>query len=417
VLATALLAVVAFGVSLALAAAFAAASVHAEWNVLFDADPNVYLRNFATGYTLGTWGGRGFVHPNLTNLVHPVIRLLALAIEHLPGRLGTPLEIRDALAFHVSPVIAAVRVVLMMLLMQALGLSLPWSIGLTVLDMTSFSTLLFSSIPESYAFTGAVLIALFWLGARTSRTEQPPGPTSWLAWTMLATAVATLDIVAAAIIRTLTEASRRPFARAAAATAAIVSLALFVNLAALKASQGVYGHPTPLAQTTPQLADAWDPGIDRAVIDYPRALANGIIAPPPAAWAHPDSNYVHPFVLTLERGRPGVRAWDPRTVLALLLIGLGAAGWWWLPRASRPIHLAALAVLAEGAVVHAFFGKELLLYTQHWHAAVLVLISSLYYAPRPARRILDWAVPGIVGAVAVNNLLTMSAILRILRLP
>jgi len=79
--------------------------------------------------------------------------------------------------------------------------------------------------------------------------------------------------------------------------------------------------------------------------------------------------------------------------------------------------VAALVVLAEGAVVHAFFGKELLLYTQHWHAAVLVLLASLYYAPPPARRILDWALPGLVAVVAVNNLLTMSAILRILRLP
>ena len=418
-LATALLAAVAFCVSLALAAALAGSSVHAEWNVLFDADPNVYLHNFATGYTIGTWGGRGLVHPNLTNLVYPVVRLLALVIGHLPAHVGSKLEIRDALAFHISPVVAVIRVVLVMLLMQELGLSLAWSIGLTLLDMASFSTLLFSSIPESYAFTGAVVLALFWLGARTARSQQPPGVASWLFWTALATAIATLNLGAAAIVRTFTEASRRPFLRAAAMTAAIAAVALFVNLAALKASQRVFdARPLGLVETTPQIADAWDPGIDRALVDYPRALANGIAAPPPAIWAHPDSNYVHPFVLTLERGRPGVRTGDPRTVLVLLFLAFAAvAGWRWLPRMSRPIHMAALVVLAEGAVVHAFFGKELLLYTQHWHAAVLVLLASLYYAPPPARRILDWALPGLVAVVAVNNLLTMSAILRILRLP
>ncbi len=413
---TAALALTAFVIALANASAFAGFGVTTEWNVLFDADPNVYLRNFSTGRTIGTWGGRSFIHPNLTTLIHPPIRVLGALLARLPFDLGPAAGIREAMALLVSPLFAAVRVVVVMRLMRALGLPLAASVVMCAIDMLSFSTLLFASIPESYIVTGTLLAVMFGLAARETRGDHPPGGTTWLLATAAFTAVAMLNLPVAAVLMALALAFRHPRRRALGAMAFVASGALVLNAIVFKLTQRVFAPQLgfdPLASQ--QLPDAWNPGMLRALVDYPRAIANAFLCGSPARVPIMEPQNLHPFVFSLERANAQLPMWDVRTFVVLGCLAAGIACLRVVPRALRPLHVAAIAVMAQGAVVHAFFGRELFLYSQHWHIAALVLMSGLWHLPGRARAIVAVVMPCLALWIAVNNAFVMRGLMAALR--
>ena len=122
----------------------------------------------------------------------------------------------------------------------------------------------------------------------------------------------------------------------------------------------------------------------------------------------------HPFLFTLERGQRGVATWDLRTLVVLAVIVAGAACYRRVPPVARAAHLGALVALALGAVVHGLYGKELLLYTQHWQVAALVLVAGAVYLPRPSRRGLAVGLGALVLAVTINNAVLLRGMLAAL---
>ena len=75
-----------------------------EWDVLFSADPTVYVTTFSTGRNTYRWGGRSFVHPNISNVLYPLVITVAAAAHALQPSIAT-----ERVARHIAYVIAHSR--------------------------------------------------------------------------------------------------------------------------------------------------------------------------------------------------------------------------------------------------------------------------------------------------------------------
>lgn len=412
---TLLLTAASFAASLVLATAFAASGVFGEWNILLDADPNIYLKNFSTGRTIGQWGGRSFIHPNLSNLVYPVVRLFAEVAERLPFIAGSPAEIREAVALLVSPLATALRVPVLVALFRGLRLAPGWALTLAALDAAAFSTRLLGCMPESYALSGTLITVGFLFAVRTLNGDRPPGRGRWLVLLFVMIAVASLNVGAGAVILCAALWRAHPPRRAMLLAVASVAAAFALNAIAYEVSRlrfPTIPHFHPIA--TEHLTDGFRTGIERPGIDYPRALANAFLPPPPAQRPFVTPLNHHTFEFTLERGEQGVRDWDARTVLVLVLFAAAAAAAPWWPARHRPMYAAAAGLLLLGAFTHAIFGNELLLYTPQWTPAVMVLLAGLHHLPERGRRALGFALPLLVLVIAVANHVTLERMARIL---
>jgi len=410
---TALLALASFWTAVAFGRELVALGVLREWNVLFDADPNIYFRNFATGRTFGYWGGRSFIHPNLTNFVHLPLRPLSELLALLPLDLGSALEVRERLALLVTPVVAALRVPLLALLMRSLGLSVGWTLTLCALDTVSFSTRLFASIPESYLITGTLVVLVLWLGMRALH-GRPPRAAVWLVALFVLGGVATLSLSVGAVVLFVALRAHQPRTRALVLTGILVAGAFVLNALLYQASRVVYSAPPFHPRATEHLDDGWNPGLTRMLVDYPRGLANAYLPATPGMREEYHAENHHTHVLTFERGNPGVAVADPRIVIFLAIVLLSVAAVRWLPLRRRAPFGIAVTILVIGALLHGVFGKELVLYAQHWKISILLLLAGLYHLPPKGRTFAWYGLVALTLVMTVNNALVMRDILRAL---
>ena len=79
----------------------------------------------------------------------------------------------------------------------------------------------------------------------------------------------------------------------------------------------------------------------------------------------------------------------------------------------RALAGAALVVLMFHTALHTVWGSEMFLYSQHWHAASLLLVA-VNLEGRP-RRVL-WVGTAILGWIALHNLALMRSMLERLAL-
>ena len=148
------------GVHLVVARRFERLHVFAQTNVLFDADVRLRLQAIAGGRHLG------IKHPNLMAYCYPPIALAAKAIVRLRPASGTEADVRQSLGILLVPAASAVKTALVFLLFSRLGLSVTSAAVATLLELVSFTTLVFGSIPESYGLTALALALMYVWAAR-----------------------------------------------------------------------------------------------------------------------------------------------------------------------------------------------------------------------------------------------------------
>jgi len=415
VVGTVVLAVLSFVAAVGLGRALAATGVLQDWNILFDADPVVYLKNFSTGKTIGDWGGRSFVHPNLTNFVYPVVRTISELLLRLPLDLGSAQEVRESVGMLVSPVVAVVRVPILVLLLRVLGLSTGWTLTLAAMDTVSFSTRLFASIPESYLLTGTMIILTFWLCARDLRRSKPPSLMLWGTVLYLLFGITSLNVVAGTLLMGIALWRHHRPRRALILTYAVASGAFGLNALTYEASRLVYPQaPSFNPMSTEHLADSWNPSPSR-LGHFATSLADAYFPPLPRARRHYEPDNVRDYTLTLERPKGWIPVPGPRTLVFVAMLVVAVAGIRWIPPELSPLHWGALGIIACGALLHMFLGKELILYTQMWKIPVIVLLTTLPSAPQRLRRVLAFGVPLLVLAMAVNNAADLREVVRLVQ--
>jgi len=418
------LGLVSFCIHFALSRMLDAHGAIARINLFFDCDTGWYLEGFESGAGgIGSYGGRGMVHPNVANFVHPPVMILSKVVGAIGGERAES-RARHALALAVAPLAAATGTAFLFLSLTIAGQSVGAALLAVALSLASFSGLMFGVLPESFPLTGAIFSFIFYLVSLSARRGEI-APLPWLIGGTLLFSVTTTNIVPFAMILALTVyVQTRSFESALRCSGKIVlgSIALTGALfVLLTAAHGAFGR---LSFGGGQLEDLHRPTLE-AFWSFPRALMYTLVPPQPntllaSADSEPGEGRRGAVVrFTFRNDLDQIKQDDKAVastlpaegdpvlgaiVIALFLSSVTIA-LYNLPRvdgALKTLFLAALALLGFNWIFHSIFGKELFLYSQHWQVALMVVLSMALVGR-------SWV--GIVGRFSVL-LLTLAAAIR-----
>jgi len=149
-------------------------------NVIFGSDPYFRSTAFAEG-----WGERSLIHPNLSNLVNPPVRVIAAIAGH--GFPGVPArELRMNISLCISPFFAALATLTIYLVARSAQVDPMKAAALSLLFGVSMSTLAFGSVPDHFLISSFVLATAVWLLSRQARLTEPFRIGVWTVWISLA---------------------------------------------------------------------------------------------------------------------------------------------------------------------------------------------------------------------------------------
>ena len=391
-----------------LARTWSALGVLDQHDVLFDADTVTYLQAFGDGDMRDRlWR----THPNVRNLVNPPVRLAAAVAARVRGG-WTPQQARRKAALLVAPAAAGAITAAVFLTLRLLGASLAAAMLGALVEMCSFSGLVFGSIPESYPLSGAALAAAFVLLAEAARGRDRLRIVPWVLVASTAFGITTTNLALVGIpLYFAASCALGSRIRAIAATAGVLLLSAGLAVLELVAINAAYGEWLPrrkLERTDSFLA----PRVVETLRSFPEAVVSTVLPDRPAVVANEIGlrrDYPIKLGFAVEGGPQGIASKLLRgsVVAGFLLLGalqLARLG------TGPPVLWAALGVLAFNLVLHSVYrGPDLLLYSMHWHAALAVVIGAAAMAPRRSAAAL------LAGAVALNNASVLWWMLRTLR--
>lgn len=398
-----------FAARIPLARAWSGLGVIDQHDVLFDADPVVFLQAFRDGDMRDRlWRA----HPNVRNLVNPPVRLLADVARLVRSDWTGERAGREA-ALLVAPAASGVTTAALFLTLRLLGASLGAAALGAMVEMCSFSGLVFGSIPESYPLSGAALALAFLLLAEAARAGGRLRPVPWIlvgstAFGITATNLALVGIpLVCAAWR-----AHGSWLRAAATTAALLVASAVVGVVELLALNAAYGEHLPLRKI--ERTDSFLAARPVETLrSFPEAVVSTVLPDRPAVVTNEIGlrrDYPFKLMFTIEGGPQGKVSRLLRGLVVAGFLLLGALQLARLQGPGPPLLWAAMGVLVFNLVLHSFYrGPDLLLYSMHWHPALAVLLGAAALAPRRA------AVALFAAAVAFNNATVLLWMLRTLR--
>lgn len=389
--------------------------VFAQYDVLFDADPNIRVIGFAHG-----WGAfnRNLMHPNLANFINPPLRFVARSLQMAGVVSEEVLTVRRSLALLVTPLVSALQALALVVLFRRLGSTWFPALLLALLGSVAFSQLIFGSLPDHFALSNLVLTGAFILSVELARGETIHWP-AWLLLGWLAAGITLTNLLIVALLLWVPLLMRQRRWRWPTRQAAIlVGIALAVTFVSFHLlNLGYDAEPQPPPAAVQWSGNFWrdDPAVN--LRRFPTALADAVAPTGPQAipirylWPR-DSRYI--FQFTLDEGG---EIFSRRNLLGTAVFVLLIAGTLAHLRVGghrRTLALAALAVLAFNALFHALWGHEYFLYSQHWLTASLFLLAGILSVRPHLQAFTLTLLAALVVAVGMNNLLNLQLVLAAL---
>ena len=341
-----------------------------RYDVIFDTDPNERLDLFAGSGS----GERLFVHP-LLRLVSLPIRCVTRVAAHA-GLTVAPFEAsRRGLAMLVAPMCSALAAVVMFRVFLGAGFADPAAAAGAILHQVTFSQMIFGSIPDHFAL-GGVGLSLVLLCGLVPPTSDRVGWPRWLAVGVFTSGVTITQIIPTCLMfAACCRCGGRGVRQTAQATAVLggLSVALAVSIGGLFSVLDARPSPlSPVAEAAHYAQFFPLHPLDHA-FDAIAALPNSI-APPPARVVPDQSSKSDRYQIrfTLESVRhPG------RIFAVWMLLVVGA----WLglrsdAPAQRALCFGSVAILLYNLMLHALWGNEWFLYSQHWLAPTVFLMAA-----------------------------------------
>jgi hypothetical protein len=398
------LAILAGVLNLAISLHFDALFGFDQLDLFFNADASARLRCMIEGRC----GGRSsFSHPNLALFVNPPVAVAAVAMGAATGI--EPERARRIAALGVSPLASAAKAPIVFYVLLALGLTLAQAAVLALLSAVSFSQLAFGSIPESFALSGLLLAAGYGLALRCMRTgDRRLWP--WLVLGVLVVGITISNLVAVAILFAAVglasgERSRVLLAR----MGALVAVVLAATIALVATLGSLYELKEVDLAGGSEYTQRWlktHRALDRAAA-MPSAFAHTFTAPAPGLGRNlpatlAGSKYPYRFLIEHREWRFCVDHWLGAVFFALFAIG--AFGYRRAEAPARWLCGASLAILGFNAGLHAVWGVDLILYSQHWQMALVVLLAGLYREFASMPRVVTVVLLALVVASGLENL-------------
>jgi hypothetical protein len=380
------------------------------YDTLFESDPNHRLECFADGWHPS---GRNFAHPNLCNIVNPPIRAAA-TLFHAAGVGQSVGILRQHLALLVVPVAGLLQWLMLNWSLALLGVPsrIRWVVALG--GALSFTGVFFSSIPEHYGLSGALLACALVLAAlAVVRGRVIAWP-----WVLLGTLAASVTITNLAQTALYLLVAGWCCERRLASLRHVLTLVggSLCGVVLLHLAGDLIFDPdrsTSLEETATWLTRyvATDPFAQ--LTGFPLALLDMVVAPGVVLLAEGEGTQLH-----LQAGWPEPAAIAAQAVLAAVLL----AGAWQTLRqgagglSSRCLLAAALVTIAGQGLVYAFWGSGYFLYSQHFIGALL-LVSALFLRQLDGdgRRTLFLGIPFLL-ALGWINFGALDRILELLRM-
>lgn len=424
-----------FAISLRVEMLFDSRQVFVKPDVLFNSDPDIMQRAFSVG-----WAAPRLKHPNLSNFVAPPVRVAARLLNFASRGKYDEQMLRDKMSLLVVPMFGAARTGVLFSLAFLLGLGLWGATAICLLDMVCASRIVFGSMPESFPLSGFALACLFWLAVSALKPAGRLRLPLWILCGVFATGVTLTNLVPFGILLfavylTLTGALFPAIWRTGTAVMMVVvfSFALWLSFyTAIHLTLGSEIDQVSRASATAGDANSSDTGRSlvgivaseqkflhgrplQKILHFPLALAD-TFAPPATPRAVP----YHAPVPT--SGGPGImftyenaQRSLPFFLLGIAAIALMSAGAWSYINSERwrPMALGCIGILLFNILLHAVYGDELFLYSQHWQVVCVVLMAGLLLnrqASQAARAVLA----SFIALVAMNSFLLVRSILRAL---
>jgi hypothetical protein len=313
--------------------------------------------------------------PHLRTRVHPLAVLLlnplGWTLRELLRGAGVRFAARAA-AGLLAALAGGTTVGLFRALLHRLGISPGLARAWVLVFALSATQIVFSSVPESFAFSALGLVLVFAVAAGPRPTEARRTLAGLFAFGITVT-----NVVAVALARASAWNWRREAARAASGTARHV-LAVLVLAAALGVVQwalyptfGFFFVPGPLAAAYERSfvsVSSASEVLDRAEELGSHLVFVGLAAPSVSVEPRSGSRVAMNFPrLPLRHPRAASAAHAVLWAVLLVLAGRGLAR----SRHRPPVVFALLLWLGSVAALHAFFGLSLFLYSAHWVFALV----------------------------------------------
>lgn len=342
--------------------------------------------------------------PFFHNPVHPLIPLLLLpwgaSLRELLRWCGVEMAGRLA-AGLLCAVAGGATVGVFRLLLERLGVGSARARGFTLVFALSATQVVFSSLPESYAFSALGLVLVFWTAASPKRS-----PAARLAAGVFAFGVTATNLVAV-VLGHLDR--RRDGQRAPGVALRSAGLVLLAAAALAVLQPALFPGARPFFLTGPlrggYAMSLVRPSSPRELAERTATVASHLVFVGLAA----------PHVTVDEVSRPRVSIdFEPSPIPALRPAGaahavlwgvLVATALWGLRRGGkekRGVSIALLGWLAFVGTLHLFFGVSLFLYSGHWVFAVVALTAAG----------LEVSAAGGVGGRLIDAVVVLSAVLQ-----
>jgi len=371
-----------------------------EYNVMFDADPNLRLEGFTCG-----WGDRSLIHPHLSNVANLPIRLLTKICLSTGTHAADEMNLRRSLALVVVPLVSGLTVGLLATVFSLLGLSTGNCIAMSSLGLVSFTQLVFGSIPEHFALGGFTIVFACLLAAEDMHRG---GRVRWWTWGIAGVMAAGITItnllwVSILLVTCLLRRGERvmiAFYRTllwGVCVVAITYTTAFACAAMYRDVRSLMPQKSVNAVHGCRKEDPWSEAA-RTPIDLANTLAPASCAVIPKRQDSVLREDRFGFQFTLRQTQ---WSWSVVAVMACLVAGVVGASR--AKESYRWMSAACILIITGNLVMHCLWGSETFLYSQHWLGALLIVLGGSVAQPGRqygVRTVVCWL---FVAGITLNN--------------
>ena len=377
--------------------------VFEQWDTLFGSDPVAALNNIGNG-----WGGgkAGLSHPNFANFfslpIRGMAKVIAILIPETPD-----FVIRKQLALIVLPLASALQASFFYLILRRLNLSILQALILSLIEIVSFSQLIFGSTPDSFGLSSLAITTGILLMNCTFQIKNRVVFFAWLVIGIFGAGITITNIIPISILQLF---SLLPIERnlkvAVSKTIATAIIAIIVTFFLAFMGGQIYNRDNDSFFNNPSRNEALRTDIKNRFFEFPSTLGNTLFSSKPRIIENETAirnqhKFQYAFTLKETPALLSANRW-----FSIVLLGLVVCGAVILIRGStfdKNLAKALLAIIFYNWVFHSFWGSELFLYSNHWLVSELLLMSGCFRATSIRNHIK--AIIGIVifSCLAINN--------------
>jgi hypothetical protein len=360
--------------------------VFSEYNVLFDADPNLWLSAFANGWSVGT-----LFHPLLPYYFSIPIRVIATVASFFGSIGSNEAHFREALGLYVSPICAALKAVCLYLSFRILELTIIQAILASGFGVLSVTSIVFGTSPESYGVTGLGLALMALCSLLLYKRNDAFTKSVFLCSGLFATGITISNIIFFGWLSFALQLERRSFFVALKRSAIIASIVLIVTLSihfALKEFRHVQENASVVSASggfIKRHTNTQDSII--SLMLFPELMSRTFIPTIPERIPNNlaiQNNDLIKFELIYDTTRTGkltVGLW----VISILIFGGGCIIAFHHGGAWRWIAFSSLMSVITFAILYSSVGYNKFLYSQAWQIPCMFLLGAWFPMLRSTR--------------------------------